>query len=250
MLNPTEYYYLTKPLVSDAAIMLKYTLQDLCFREILNVEQKWTQIHERDNRKRLRFYFSQGPNYSDYATQNLYENFLLKPFKNDAELRFYVIRQYIKSKLEKDVHKFKREYVFPDLRRQGLCFLRIFPTSKGKKLRNEITYRIDLIESSIDYFLESKKKVLISELEKLGSNVLFLSEETIDKLDNISEDIKKLDKLKFLGKNAAGFSTMNTFFAMNTTAFGASVFAAGSFGGSFGGFGGGSFGGGGAGGSW
>lgn len=253
MLKPTEYYYLSKPLVADAAIMLKYTLQDLCYREILQVEQRWTQIHERDTRKRLRFYFSQGENYNDYATQNIYENFFLKLFEKKGELRFYQIRQYIKSKLEKDVHQYKRDYVFIDLLRQGLCVLRIIPTRKGRRLRKIISDRIDLIETSIDLKLESKKELLISELTQLDSNVLFLSEETLDKLESISDDIAKLGKMKFLSKTNKGFSARNVFSTMNTSAFGATVFAGGgSFGGygGFSGFGGGSFGGGGAGGSW
>ena len=250
MLNPTEYYYLTKPLVSCGAIMLKYTLQDLCLRNVLNVEQKWIRLNKRDKRKRLRFFFSQGSEFDNFETNNKYENFILKPFYNNAELRFYVIRQYIKKELEKDVHKYKREYVFNDLKRNGLCYFRFFPTSKGKLLRNEITKSIDRIETLIDVLIEKNSKILIKELEKLGSNILFLTEDTIEKLDNLSDDIAKIYKLRFLGKNAAGFSTMNTFFAMNTSAFGAAVFSSsGGFGG-FSGFSGGSFGGGAAGGSW
>lgn len=253
MLKPTEYYYLSKPLVADAAIMLKYTLQDLCYREILQVEQKWTQIHERDTRKRLRFYFSQGENYTDYVTQNMYETFFLKLFEKKGKLRFYQIRQYIKSKLDKNVHQYKRDYVFTDLLRQGLCVLRIIPTMKGRKMRKIICDRINLIESSVDLKLESKKDILISELTQLDSNVLFLSEETLDKLESISEEIAKLGKMRFLSKTNKGFNTRSIFSTMNTSAFGATVFAgSGSFGGysGFSGFGGGSFGGGGAGGSW
>ncbi|MCB2195377.1 MAG: hypothetical protein KQH79_05935 [Bacteroidetes bacterium] len=250
MLKPTEYYYLSNPLFADAAVMLKYTLQDLCYREILRVDQRWIQIHERETRKRLRFYFSQGENYASYVTQNTYENFFLKLFENHTELRFYQIRQYIKSKLEKDVHKYKRDYVFTDLLRQRLCVLRIFTTGKGRKFRKEVAEPLGLIERSIDILIESKQNVLLSLLEKLGSNVLLLNKETLDKLDTISEEINKISKLKFLSKTAAGFSTSTVFMTMNTSAFGASVFAGGGSFGGFGGFGGGSFGGGGAGGSW
>lgn len=250
MLNPTEYYYLSKPLVSCGAVMLKYTLQDLCLRNILSVEQKWIKINKRENRERLRFFFTTGSEFDAYSSLNKYENFILEFFRNKTEIRFYKIRQYLAKELEKDVHKYKREYVFMDLKRKNLCYLRIFLTSQGKKLRNQITERIDMIESSVDYLIENNKTILLKELEYLGSNVLFLKKETIEKLDNLSEDISKISKLRFLSKNAYGFSTMNAFFAMNTSAFGAAAFASsGGFGG-FSGFAGGSFGGGGAGGSW
>lgn len=242
-ISPAEYQYLKDPFFSLGDDMLKYTLQDLCLRKIVKVERKWILLNKRDKRKRLRFFFSQGVEFSNYKTINSAEEFILKPFQKNEVLRFYMLRNYIVKEFEEELQRFKKEYVYPDLKRKGLCRMRFFPTLRGRKLRNEVSKKIKNLDLSVKW-IEADSPKLSEELQNLGSNILFLSDQVHEKIKIISNDIWKIKDIEFLGMGAYRISNLG--YGLTAGSFSIGGFS----GGGFSGFSGGSFGGGGAGGSW
>lgn len=243
-MKPAEFYFLKQPYFSKGSEMIKYTLQDLCIRDVLDIEGRKVLLNKNDTKRFLRFYFSKGP---EFKTADLtdFEQLIVEPLLHVDLVRFYKIRKHLMRKLDKAPNRFKAEYIYPSANEQDLIRWYFFPTSKAKAKMRDIQTKIDWLDSLEKNAIPKNEERVLAALVDLGSNILFLKKETIKNLDVISSSIQKISKLYFLTKNSRAFNDYNTYDSIGS--FGD---FSGTSGGDFGGFGGGDFGGGGAGGSW
>lgn len=245
-LNPVEYHYVASPFTCDGQELLKLTLQYLCLKDVIQIEQRWIAINKRERRKRARFFFKRGPQFEAYATESEAEKFVLELFQSYPEFRFYVLRHYIKNQFGKlGTDPFKSDYVLKDVRKKGLTLLWYFPSMEALNAKSYIKSQVKYINESVDRLVKNHPKELGDLLHQIGENILLLESETIDKINTVSEDIKKIKDLTFFEVLSRSFATMDVFFASD---FGG--FDGGFDGGGFDGFDGGDFGGGGVGGDW
>ena len=246
-LKPTEYKYLISPFWSDGGEMIKSTLQELCLRGVLGLEERWIYIDSRETHKRKRLYLVKGKNFTSYQTDSTAEQFLLTSFNRYEELSFAQVRNFITFHFKQDTDKFKDLYVYPDLKSRGLCSGTFFPTPFGRKEKLILKLRLANINTNIDALIQSHN-ALKSELDGIGLNIILLNKDVIDKLQEIDTKITDLELLKFFGDNSS-FDGLTSFSALGSFgSIGSFDFADASVG--FDGFGGGDFGGGGASGDW
>lgn len=226
--------------------MFKLTLQHLCLKRVIEIEQRWILVNRRDKRKHQRFFFKQGRGYREYSTDRSGEQFILEFVEQFPEFRFYQLRQFIKDRFgKKGTDRFKSGYVLKDMRSANLTFLHYFPNQSAKKGRDDIRSKIDRIDREIDHLTVGTGSELAELLHDLDTNVLFLKKETIKKLKAVSTDVLDIKYLLFF--EALG-SSLDQFDTLVYAGFGAFEGEADAFG--FDGFGGGDFGGGGAFGDW
>jgi uncharacterized membrane protein YgcG len=160
--------------------MLKYTLQGLCVTGHIQLYSKLIFINRRAKYKRSRVFARLGPAYSLQFEYSKSEKFVLDLF-DKPELRLYEIRQRINKGLDEKIKLFKKQYVYHDIKSLGLCRFRFLPTKKGREEKNNCAATIDQIDKEIDSLLHDNEK-LTTLLEDLGSNLVFLEKETLDKL--------------------------------------------------------------------
>lgn len=192
-IKPQEYYYLQSPLRSDAIEMLKYALQGLSITGHIVIYSKLIFINKNAKHKRRRIFAKLGPKYNLHGSYSKSESFLLSLF-DKPELRLYEIRNRLLKKLDEKIDKFKTDYVYNDIKEFELCKNKFFLTEKGREEKKHIGLIIDQINEKIDSLVlnENELKTL---LEDLGSNLIFLEEETLSKL---KQNIPLLTELSFL----------------------------------------------------
>ena len=238
LLKPQEYYYLYSPLRSDPIEMFKYTFQSLVVDEHIDIYYKAIFINKNEKYKRQRLFLKLGNKYSTTNSYTKAEEFILSLLKTQDELRPYEIKSLAMDELDDDIENFKSNYVYEDVKQLGFCFLKCFLTSKGREARNRYANLIEVIDKDIDSLLRTET-ILQTQLDELGTGIIFLEETTLNKL---KKTIPNLDELSAMFEIITSASTYG----------GSGGYSGGSYGGggSFGGYGGGSFGGGGSGGSW
>ncbi len=221
--------------------MLKLTLKDLCLRGVLKIESRSIIVDQRYLKYRNRLFFSRGNEFANYHTDSMAEKFFLTLFEKKEELQFYVIRRYVKKELDKTAFD---NLVFKDLRRRGLCYLKVFPSMKALKMKKSISAMVEELNTHFDALLSKNPKDFARRVEHLGSHILLLSEDNLKKLEGHSELLKKIGFTELSSSfNSDMFVSMALFSSFDIS---------GGFGdtGGFDGFGGGDFGGGGAMGDW
>lgn len=225
--------------------MLKLTLQDLCFRGILKIEQRAIVIDSHHPQKRLRLFFSHGESFPGYKTNSEAQNFFLQLFTSGKEIRLVSIRWHVRKSA--DENSFDK-LVYHDLKGKGLCWLWLFPTRKARRLKDTIKHQVQHLEENFDTLYTTDKEGFVKCVEQLGPHILLLHEDYLKKLEGKTEALRKIGFLNQAGQffNSEVFNSMGAFSAVGVG--GVSMSFGG--GGGFGGFGGGSFGGGGASGSW
>jgi uncharacterized membrane protein YgcG len=183
-----------------------------------------------------------GPKYIVDGQYSKSEKFIFSLY-DKTELRLYEIRQRILKKLDENIESFKSEYVYQDVVNLELCTNKIFLTQKGKDLKKHYTTIINCIDKEIDSLLQNESEFKIL-LQNLGSNLIFLEKQTLDKL---KRNIPLLSELSFLDVSNETFGDSFRFNSLDSfSAFdnfgdnGSSDFD----------FGGGDFGGGGSGDTW
>lgn len=247
IISPAEYLYLSNLIVGDQTELIKLTIQDLCIKQVLKLENRYLQIDSKHDRMRARLHFCRGQKFIGYTTYSKAEQFFLQLFDDNEERRLYHIRHHIKNKLSKTSASFDN-LVFRDLKRKKLCYLWIIPSLKAWRLRKRIQQEIKYLNSNLDHLLEKAPALLNAKVEELGSHVLLLEAEHLERL---SKEASLLDKVPFINLLGDQFRS-GLVVGLGGASFGFSGggFSGGGFSGGFGGFGGGSFGGGGASGSW
>lgn len=245
-ISPAEYYYLTEKSYAEGGDLLKWTLKDLFLKDVIRIEPRWIFLHKREKRKRLRYFFCKGTNFSEYHTENKHESFILNAY-NDGwdEFRYYEFRQYLKGELYLlGLRSYKINYVISDLRKKDLMNFFRRPNSKARRLVKKIKKTLDFIEDNIDN--PGVKSEILKSASSLGNLVLHLNKETLKKIIENSNKAEIIDNFQFLETIGRSLHSLDSFFSVDDFSF-ADSFSSDS---GFGGFGGGDFGGGGAGGSW
>jgi uncharacterized membrane protein YgcG len=245
-LTPAEFHYLSHPLSANGVDLLKYTLQDLCIKEVIKVEARQIQIDARLKRARVRYFFCRDSAFSSYKTTKSHELFILNLLENAEEFRFYVLRHLVKKEFKKrGLVAFKSDLLLEDLAQSKMTMLKFFPNGKGLKLSKEMGQDLDrigrLVKKDVDAIALQRL------LDKVGSNVLFLPESVQEKLQEINSSAKNVENLKFLEIIQNQFQHFDSFFVGSAFISGGGISG---FSGGFDGFGGGDFGGGGAIGGW
>ena len=241
-LTPAEFHYLSHPLSANGIDLLKYTLQDLCIKEVIKVEARHITIDSRLNRKRVRSFFCRDKAFQAYSTSKNHELFILSLLEKTDEFRFYVLRQHVKKEFKKrGLEPFKSDYVLKDLAEQDFTMLKYFPNRAGMSASKKVKSLLKRIETAIDITADANE--LENLLEKVGSNVVFLDAKYQDRLKAINSSVKNIENLKFLEIIQNQFQHFDRFLVGSAFIGGGGL---SSFSGGYGGFGGGSFGGGGA----
>lgn len=202
-LKPYEYYFVSNSFFASGEDYLRYIVQDFCLNGALELNLEWIELHPSEKRLRLRPFIGIGRNYNSFTTNSLSEKFVLELFKNEPPLRIHQIRNKFKTQLNNDVDVFKNGFIHKDLRQNGLYFFFSFPTIDGFKLKKEINQTLKLIEKEVTNIVEGEIKELILLINSLGSNIVFLSKETIDKLKSIVQNIEDISSIEM-------FEQMNT----------------------------------------
>ena len=210
-------------------------------RGVLKIESRSIIVDQRYLKYRNRLFFSRGIDFEKYSTDSHAQNFFLTLFEKKEELQFYAIRRYVKKELAKSDFD---NLINKDLRQKGLCYFRVFPSSSARKMRKSISTQVEELDLQFDLLLEKYPEEFAQKIEKLGSHILFLSEENLKKLQNHSDLLKKIGFAELSASfNSDLFVSIGLFSSFDLS---------GGFGdvGGFDGFGGGDFGGGGAMGDW
>ena len=239
-LKPQEYYFLYSPTRAVPEEMLKYTFQSLVLEGHLQSYYKYIYINPNERRTRSRLFLAYGKNYNPLTTYSKAEQFVLSLFTVNEELRPYEIRLKILEKLDKDLRKYRTDYVYQDVHQMGYVWLTCFLTSAGRAAKKEYATLIEILETdSTD--LQKNPGVLQSHLKELGTGIVLVDEKARDLLAIKVPDLDEIAAVfeVITGDNTYGSSGMSGGFGGGYSG-----------GGGFGGFGGGSFGGGGSGGSW
>jgi uncharacterized membrane protein YgcG len=245
-ITPAEYLYLQRPYWSDAEDMIRATLQTLCYRNVLTLEEKYVYLNENDRRQVLRLFLKTGPAYHGYITNSRAEKFLLEAFRQSAEQRFYELRNYILLQLDKDTERFKKEYVCNDLKEKGLLDYSLFRSRAGKSISRELKEKLVAIDQGGEHLFLPENHLVKSGLEELGPNAVLLSRQTIERLSSL---LPVLETLMLLDERNASFAIYSKTASLTSGVIG-TFSGAGSYGGGSADFGGGAFGGGGASGEW
>ncbi|MBL7913046.1 MAG: hypothetical protein JNJ41_18430 [Bacteroidia bacterium] len=223
--------------------MLKYTFQHLVIEGHIEIYYRAINLTKHDKRKRPRIFFKLGDEYKETNTYTVAEQFVIDILKTKDELRIHEIKNKVLELLDKDIRKFKYDYVYKDVTKLGLCTFKYFLNSKGREVRRYYKNVIDLIEEDVDT-LVNNKAVLDSHLKYLGNGIILLDDEVVKKL---GLKVPNLDELS----GAFEIISFGNGITYGTFGFGGGYSGGGySGGGGFSGFGGGMSGGGGSGGSW
>jgi hypothetical protein len=245
-LRPTEYIFLKSPFWSTGGELIKTTLQELCLKNILGVEERFIIVHKRDNVKRKRYYLKLRDQ-DQKGNYNRAEKFILEAFKTNKELSFAQIRNYVKYHFKKDTDRFKRNYVYPDLREKGFAVLYLWPTTAAIRERKSLKEKLAALDSNADEFITNG--TIGTKLQEIGFNIVLLEKETIKKIRAFNKGALDTGLLSFIEKNS--FDTLNSFSSFSSfdhfDSFDSFDFADSS---GFDGFGGGDFDGAGSGGDW
>lgn len=244
-LKPQEYYFLYSPTRAVPEEMLKYTFQSLVLEGHLQSYYKYIYINPNEKRTRCRLFLSFGKNYNPLNSYSKAEQFVLSLFTVNEELRPYEIRIKVLDKLDKDLRKYRTDYVYQDVYQMGYVWLNYFLTSAGRSAKKEYATVIELLEMDTTDLLKNQG-VLQSHLKELGTGIILVDEKARDLLAIKVPDLDEIAAVfeVITGDNTYGSSGMSGGFGGG---YGGGGYSGG---GGFGGFGGGSFGGGGSGGSW
>jgi len=246
MLEPLEYKFLQNPYWGDSGELIKTTIQQLCVKRVLKLENRWVQVDRRHQSKRSRPFLILTEDYNSYDTSSSAERFILSAFAHDSELALFRMRNYIKFHFKKSLDPFKSKYVIPDVRHRGLCFNKYLLTSKGRGERNLLTSKIQHINNSIDELLLNVS--LLSQcLNDISINVISLEKSVLEKIYSTNELSPNLIDFELYSSGqssrAMDLLDMSTLVSWESFSFDADM-------GGFDGFGGGDFGGAGAGLDW
>lgn len=237
-LKPQEAYYLNRPVRSDPTEMLKYALMGLDMNGDIDIFFKNIYINRNAKYKRPRMFIRLGANYNATNAYTYTEAFLLSKIGNE-DMRLFEFRNLIANGLNKKIKLFKSDYVRRDLSKKGFLLTTWFLSSLGRQKIRKCRAAIDEIDKNIDSLLLNKKR-LDTILSELGSNTIFLEDNTLKKLKKKILDLDELDRY---------FDPQISYISYGG-GYGGYVGGGGYGGGGWGGYGGGSFGGGGSGGSW
>ena len=205
-LKPYEYYFVSNPFFASGEDYFKYIIQDFCLNGTLELNLQWIELHPSEKRLRLRPFIGIGRNYYSYTTNSLSEKFVLELFKDERPLRIHQIREKFKTQLNYDVEAFKNSFIKKDLKQNGLSFFFSVPTLDSFRLKKDIKLTLNLIEKGVMNFVESEIKDLILLIHSIGSNIVFLSKESIEKLKTIVKNLEEISSLEM-------FDQMNTVFS-------------------------------------
>jgi hypothetical protein len=205
-LKPYEYYFVSNSIFATGEEYFRYIIQDFCLNGTLQLYLEWIELHPSENRLRLRPFIGIGRNYHSYTTNSLAEQFVLELFKNEPPLRIHQIRDKFKAQLNYNVETFKRDFIKKDLKHNGLSFFLSVPTIDGFRLKKEITSTLKLIEHTVENLVEDKINDLILLLISLGSNIVFLSKETIEKIKTIDKNLEEITSIETFGQMDTVFS--------------------------------------------
>jgi hypothetical protein len=204
-LKPYEYYFVSNSIFASGEDYFRYIIQDFCLNGALELNLEWIELHPSEKRLRLRPFIGIGRNYHSFITNSLSEKFVLELFKNEPPLRIHQIREKFKTLLNYDVEAFKNGFIKKDLKQNGLSFFFSVPTIDGFRLKKEIKLTLNLIENAVLNLVEGEIKDLILLINSLGSNIVFLSKETIEKLKSIVKNLEEISSIEM-------FDQMNTVF--------------------------------------
>lgn len=228
---------------ADGVEMLKYTFQHLVIEGHVEIYYRAIQLTKNDRRKRPRIFFKLSDEYKETNTYTVAEQFVIDILKTKDELRIHEIKNKVLELLDKDIRKFKYDYVYKDVKKLGLCTYKYFLNSKGREVRRYYKNVIDLLEEDVDTLVKNKA-VLDSHLKYLGNGIILLDDEVVKKIGVKVPDLDELSAAFEIIIN--GSSNRITYGGFG---FGGG-YSGGGGGGGFSGFGGGMSGGGGSGGSW
>lgn len=206
-LKPYEYYFVSNSFFASGEDYFRYIIQDFCLNGALELNLEWIELHPSEKRSRLRPFIGIGKKYHSYATNSLSEKFVLELFKNEPPLRIHQIRDKFKTQLNNDVEAFKNGFINKDLKQNGLSFFFSFPTIDGFRLKKEIKQTLKLIENAVANLVEGEIKELVLLINSLGSNIVFLSKETIDKLRTMIPNIEEISSVEMFEQMDTVFSS-------------------------------------------
>lgn len=230
--------------------MIKYAFQGLSLEGHISVYYRLVLIHENAKYPRKRIYSKLGPNYKKDGNYSTTEKFLLNLYEEGKEYRIYELRNKILKLLAEDLEQFCDDYVYKDVKKQGYVRAKFILTKKGRKEKEICSDLIDNIEENVKILIKQPKE-LLTLLNNLGPNIIFLKKVTINKIKKVIPNLESFEASFNVEDNA--FTDTFTFKWYESSAAFGGIGGGGGFGGGgggFGGFGGGSFGGAGSGGGY
>lgn len=240
-LKPQESYYLNRPVLSDPVEMLKYALLGLDVEGHIDIFYKKIYINKNARYKRSRMFIRLGPNYNTSNKYTSAEEFLISKI-DKSEMRLYELRNAIADGLDKKIYEFKRLYVYNDISLKGLILRSWLLSSTGRKEIKSCKRLIKELDKNVDLLLRNETK-LRETIHQLGSNIVFLEDSTLKKLNKKVVDLEELNRFFDPRSSVGGYGYIS---------YGgfSGGYGGGNYGGGFSGFGGGMSGGGGSGGGW
>jgi hypothetical protein len=209
-LTPTEYHYLVRPYWSDGADMVRTTVQELCLKGVLKLEERLVTIHERD-RKRKRLFLRLNENFDPSEKFSLPEQAIINVFATKGEQSFSQFRNYVERHWSRNNDPFK-EYVYSEMANKGYLILPAFKSGKGRKELRFLKGKIRQINTIVDYMLNNG--TLATELKSIGLNIVLLDREVLKKIKAFDSGLLQLGLISYL-RNTNEFNSLNSFMMMS-----------------------------------
>lgn len=194
---PAESAYLIAPYYVRGHDLLFFTMQNLCLRKVLRAEYRMLRIDRTTERKTAKLFVCRGENFRRFSSRYPSELLVIKLFQKFEELRFYQVRQYFMQQLKGDTDRYRKQFVYPLLKKDRYCYLRFFLTNRGKRFKKDVKKQLDLLNEEVEEMMESDLKALLTRLEVLGGNMFLLDTKTIDRLKPLANNMQKLELLGF-----------------------------------------------------
>ena len=121
-LTPTAYTFLKNPITSEGTTLLKYTLQEMCLKNMIIVEECYIYVDSRETTKRKRTFLKLSERFKQTLVISEGEQFVLSAVKKNPTLSIAQFKNYLRYHFEKHIDKFKSQYIYPDLKEDNHFF--------------------------------------------------------------------------------------------------------------------------------
>lgn len=192
-LRPAEYLYLYRPILGDGTNMLKAALLDLFVKGHLKLERRLKDV-DRSGKKRVRYQLVLD--HPPETTHSKADQFILAAFENKKVLWVYEFRNYVVHKLNKEIERFRKNYIYPDLIEKKLLVSRNILSAEGRAQKKQLQEKLDYINKHHAKLVEDLPQLSML-LAEIGCNMVLLDKDTLDQFKVVSKEMIEVGKINF-----------------------------------------------------
>jgi uncharacterized membrane protein YgcG len=181
IIRPQDYYYLYSPWWSDPSEMFKYTIQALWAEGHIGITYRKVYTSASARYPRVRTFLKLGKEFDPQHRYTKAEHFILSKLTRE-EMRLSTFYFKVMPDIYHQIELFKTKYVFNSVNQNGWCWSRCFLNRSGRQTRKHMSDLMDEIDKSIDTLVKDPIQ-LQAKLQALGTNYIFLNENSLIKLN-------------------------------------------------------------------